>query len=213
MLGLLRSYLGVLSSFFLLSALSTASQLPNLLLRLRSETSSQHEALEQNNFNQALTAGTLTAPGTAYFLAKMYGFLVPYEAALQQHAADFSPAWEVPERMRAHLILTDLERLESAPDLPLCPAMPPLCTRPQLLGAMYVVEGSTLGGQVITRQLAQAGISLRAYFTGYGALTGPRWKAFCQLLMEAAPTGPDQDEIVASARLTFQRLDQWITQL
>lgn len=213
MLGLLRSYLRVLNSLFLLSALSTASQLPNLLLRLRSETSPQHEALEQNDFNQALTAGTLTAPGTAYFLAKMYGFLVPYEAALQQHAADFSPAWEVPERMRAHLILTDLERLESAPDLPLCPAMPPLRTRPQLLGAMYVVEGSTLGGQVITRQLAQAGISLRAYFTGYGALTGSRWKAFCQLLMEAAPTGPDQDEIVASARLTFQRLDQWITQL
>ena len=213
MLGLLRSYLRVLNSLFLLSALPTASQLPNLLLRLRSETSPQHEALEQNDFNQALTAGTLTAPGTAYFLAKMYGFLVPYEAALQQHAADFSPAWEVPERMRAHLILTDLERLESAPDLPLCPAMPPLRTRPQLLGAMYVVEGSTLGGQVITRQLAQAGISLRAYFTGYGALTGSRWKAFCQLLMEAAPTGPDQDEIVASARLTFQRLDQWITQL
>ena len=190
----------------------TVSQTPNLLLRLRSETRPQHEALEQNDFNQALTAGTLTALGTAHFLTKMYGFLRPYETALQEHATDFSAAWEVPERLRAHLILADLGRSEFTPDLPWCPAMPSLRTRPQLLGAMYVVEGSTLGGQVITRQLAQAGISLRAYFTGYGALTGPRWKAFCQLLTEAAPMGPDQDEIVASARLTFQRLDQWITQ-
>ena len=192
--------------------LSIAPQTPPLLLRLRSETRPQHEALEQNAFSHALTTGTLTAAGTAHFLAKMYGFLAPYETALQEHAAGFSPAWEVPERMRAHLILEDLAQAEGSPGLPLCPALPPLRTRPQLLGAMYVVEGSTLGGQVITRQLAQAGIPLRAYFTGYGAQTGPRWKVFCQLLTEAAPAGPDQDEIVASARLTFQRLDQWITQ-
>ena len=181
-------------------------------MRLRSETRPYHEALEQHDFNQALTAGTPTAAGTAHFLAKMYGFLVPYETALQQRAAAFSPAWEIADRLRAHLILEDFEQNGIAPGLPLCPAVPPLHTRQQLLGAMYVVEGSTLGGQVITRQLAQAGIPLRAYFTGYGARTGPRWKAFCQLLTEAAPTDQDQDEVVASAALTFQRLDQWISQ-
>ena len=183
-----------------------------MLLRLRSETRPHHEALEQHPFNQALTAGTLTAPTTAHFLAKMYGFLAPYETALQQHAAEFPPAWEVSERRRAHLILEDLERSEAAPGLPLCPNMPPLRTRAQLLGAMYVVEGSTLGGQVITRQLAQAGIPLRTYFTGSGVRTGPQWKAFCRLLTEAAPAASDQDEIVASACLTFKQLDRWITQ-
>ena len=192
--------------------MSTILQTPPLLLRLRSETRPQHEALEQNAFNQALATGTLTVAATTHFLAKMYGFLVPYETALHQHAAEFSPAWEITERLRSPLILEDLEQNGAISDLPLCPATPPLHTRPQLLGAMYVVEGSTLGGQVITRQLAQAGIPLRAYFTGYGTRTGPRWKAFCQLLTEAAPAGPDQDEIVASARLTFNRLDQWITQ-
>ena len=183
-----------------------------MLLRLRNETRPYHEGLEQQAFNRALNAGTPTAPGTAHFLAKMYGFLVPYETALQRHAAAFSPAWELPGRLRAQLILEDIGQNGRAPDLPLCPAMPPLRTRLQLLGAMYVVEGSTLGGQVITRQLAQAGIELRAYFTGYGALTGPRWKAFCHLLTEAAPAGPDQDDVVASACFTFQRLDQWISQ-
>ena len=187
---------------------------PIILTRLRAETRPYHDAVEQNPFNQALSAGAVTPEATAWFLGKLYGFVQPFEAALQRHAAGFGPAWALAQRYRAPLILEDLARLPGGMSIPpLCPAMPPLRTRPQLLGAMYVVEGSTLGGQVITRQLAQAGISLRAYFTGYGALTGSRWKAFCQLLMEAAPTGPDQDEIVASARLTFQRLDQWITQL
>jgi heme oxygenase len=190
--------------------MSTSLPPPTLLARLRSETRPYHEELEQHDFNKALTAGTLTAAGTAHFLAKMYGFLVPYEAALQQQAAAFSPAWELPERLRAHLIPQDLGLPEEAPALPLCDAMPPLHTRPQLLGAMYVMEGSTLGGQFITRQLAQAGIPLRTYFTGYGPRTGPRWKTFCQLLAEEAPA--DQDEIVASACLTFQRLDQWLAQ-
>lgn len=198
--------------FYLSVVLSIVPQTPTLLSRLRSDTRPQHEALEQNAFNQALTAGTLTAPTTAHFLAKMYGFLAPYEAALHQHAAAFLPAWELAARQRAHLILEDLELTAPAPGLPWCPHMPPLHTRAQLLGAMYVVEGSTLGGQVITRQLAQAGIPLRAYFSGYGALTGSRWKAFCHLLVEAAPAAADQDEIVASACLTFKRLDQWIIQ-
>ena len=76
---------------------------------------------------------------------------------------------------------------------------------------MYVMEGSTLGGQVITRQLAQAGIAGRSYFTGYAEQTGPMWKRFCQLLTEEA-TDTNQAEIVESASLTFQKLHAWINQ-
>jgi len=138
----------------------------------------------------------------------MYGFLAPYEAALRSHAAVLGPAWEIAERQRAHLILQDLH---AAPgQLPLCSALPPLATVPQLLGAMYVLEGSTLGGQVLARQLAKAGSQQVRYFTGYGALTGPRWKAFCQLLGEAAPDAATEDEIVQSAIQTFQHLATWL---
>lgn len=182
-----------------------------LLLRLRTETRPYHDSLEQNVFNQALTAGTLTAANTTHFLAKMYGFMRPYEAALQQHAATFAPAWTLTQRFRANLILRDLHRSAEAPGLPECPTMPPLHTTAQLLGAMYVMEGSTLGGQVIARQLAKADIPLRHYFSGYGERTGPMWKTFCQLLTEAATT-TNQDEIVASASLTFKQLDAWINQ-
>lgn len=182
---------------------------PNILARLRAETRPYHDALELNEFNQALAAGTPSEAATRRFLGKMYGFLVPYEAALRAHATALGPDWEVAERQRSPLILEDLR--VPASQLPPCPAMPPLATLPQLLGAMYVIEGSTLGGQVLARQLAKAGLDLGRYFTGYGTLTGPRWKAFCQLLGAAATPATEAD-IVESASLTFQHLTTWLNQ-
>lgn len=190
-----------------LSLLTTPPAIPPILARLRAETRPYHDAVEQNEFNQALAAGTPSAAATARFLAKMYGFLQPYEVQLRHRAEELGPAWEIPERQRAHLILADLG--VPADQLPLCPTMPPLATVPQLLGAMYVLEGSTLGGQVLARQLAKAAIDLRQYFTGYGERTGARWKAFCQLLAQAAT--PDQEDvIVQSAIHTFQHLAAWL---
>lgn len=193
-----------------ISATPTPPAAPTILARLRAETRPYHDALEGNEFNQALAAGTPSEAATRRFLGKMHGFLVPYEAALRAHAAALGPAWEVAERQRSPLILEDLR--VPASQLPPCPAMPPLASLPQLLGAMYVIEGSTLGGQVLARQLAKAGLDLGRYFTGYGALTGPRWKAFCQLLGAAATPATEAD-IVQSASLTFQHLTAWLTQL
>jgi heme oxygenase len=182
--------------------------LPSPILQaLRLETRPAHDALEQNAFSQHLTAGTITEAATAHFLAKMYGFLAPYEARLK--AQNLGPEWETATRQRAHLILQDLQQPAAA--LPICPDMPPLATWPQLLGTMYVVEGSTLGGQVISRQLAKANIPLRSYFSGYGERTGSLWKAFCQLLNQEA-TPENQAELVQSASLTFQKLDAWLNQ-
>jgi len=186
------------------------SERPALLQRLRDETRPAHDALEENDFNQQLLAGTVSAAATARFLTKLYGFLQPYETCLDHHT--FPAEWDIARRHRAHLILQDLTPPGGpVPALPLCPTMPPLETWPQLLGAMYVLEGSTLGGQVITRQLAKADIPLRTYFTGYSERTGPMWKQFCHLLMEAAEE-VDQEEIVQSARQTFQTLHAWINQ-
>ena len=189
----------------LVSCMTNPPATTGILHRLRTETRPYHDALEQNRFNRELTAGTLTPEATAHFLAKMYGFLKPYEDRLRQH--HFAPEWAIEQRYRAHLILQDLPAGSAA--LPLCPALPPLHTWPQLLGAMYVLEGSTLGGQVIARQLAKAAIPARVYFSGYAERTGPMWKSFC-LLLEQAVTPENEDEVVASAGRTFQCLDAWI---
>ncbi|MDJ0364067.1 biliverdin-producing heme oxygenase [Hymenobacter sp. H14-R3] len=188
--------------------MSIAPVSSGLLARLRAETRPYHDAVEQNEFNRALGAGTPGAAATTRFLADMYGFMRPYETQLLAHAPALGPAWEIPGRLRAHLILEDLR--VPAHQLPLCPALPPLATRPQLLGAMYVLEGSTLGGQVLARQLAKAGLDLGRFFTGAGPLTGPRWKSFCHLLAATATPGQEEAEVVQSAIVTFQTLAAWL---
>lgn len=188
-----------------------AAEHPAILSQLRTETRPYHDALEQNTFNQELTAGTISQAATVHFLRRLYGFLQPYETQLRAQAAAFGPEWQLDQRYRAHLILEDLARTED-PSVPaLCPALPPLHTRAQLLGAMYVLEGSTLGGQVIRRQLAKAGIPLQAYFSGHAEHTGAMWKSFCQLLTTAV-TAEEQPEVVQSAVRTFQHLHAWISQ-
>ena len=59
---------------------------PIILTRLRAETRPYHDAVEQNPFNQALSAGAATPETTTWFLGKLYGFVQPFEAALQRHA-------------------------------------------------------------------------------------------------------------------------------
>jgi heme oxygenase len=178
-----------------------------ILQQLRTETRAAHDALETQPFNQAIQAGTISTAATTHFLGRLYGFLLPYEAQLRQH--HFSPAWEIERRQRAYLIEQDLGA--AVADLPICGALPPLETEAQLLGALYVMEGSTLGGQVIARQLEKAGIPQQAYFRGNAEATGSLWKSFCQLLTDAA-TSDNAPEIVESARLTFQHLDAWLNQ-
>jgi heme oxygenase len=64
-------------------------------------------------------------------------------------------------------------------------ALPALPGEAAAWGSMYVLEGSALGGQVISRSLAQAGLHPHngtAYFHGWGDQTGARWREFRVLL-------------------------------
>lgn len=68
------------------------------------------------------------------------------------------------------------------------------------LGAMYVIEGSTLGGQYISKQV-EASLGLvpgegDAYFRGYRQNTGPMWK---QVQAELAALPDDLNETVVGA--------------
>ena len=73
------------------------------------------------------------------------------------------------------------------------------------LGAMYVMEGSTLGGQYIARRAEQTlGLepgSGNAYFRGYGDQTGAMWKSFKAVLAEVPDTQTEM--VVLSAKRMF----------
>lgn len=64
-------------------------------------------------------------------------------------------------------------------------------TDAELLGAMYVLEGATLGGSVIIKRLKTSpnfgGLNLN-YYQVYGAQLIPMWKKFCEVLNQQPET-------------------------
>jgi heme oxygenase len=75
------------------------------------------------------------------------------------------------------------------------------------VGCLYVLEGATLGGQLISRHLATLGIGPATgglFFNGYGAKTGEMWKSFQASATHYCVTDDQIDEAVTGAKSTFE---------
>jgi heme oxygenase len=130
------------------------------------------------------------------------------------------PGIDYKERRKAPQIARDLRaitphvRLE---ELPLCTGLPHLNTAEQALGCLYVLEGATLGGQIISRQLRESlGIAAEdgaAFYNGYGSDTGRQWKSFGAAATVFAATCPSYEPILTSACDTFECFEQWLLPL
>lgn len=142
-----------------------------------------------------------TLPGLAGFLLRQAAALVPLELALERSgAAERLADW--PARRRAAALAADLAGLGlEAPPLSDLPRLP---TEHHVLGALYVVEGSKLGGRVLHRR-AQASPDPRVRaangFLGHRDEGG--WAKFLAVL-NAAPSDPSsRADLVDGARIAF----------
>ncbi len=181
----------------------------NLLERLRAETRAQHEQME------ALFQLPSTRDDHRRWTALFLGFLEPLEHEIAGALGDPGHPL-VAGRAKAGWLVEDLSSLglgeSEIAALPRCADLPALDSAAQVLGALYVFEGATLGGQVISRHLESTlgltgGAGYR-YFLSYGPDVGRRWQEFRALLL--AHSGPGVDEaIIASANETFARLHAW----
>lgn len=106
-----------------------------------------------------------------------------FTAAWEEAVAAALPAhWHgwLAARSRRQFLQQDLRAL-ALPAASRAVPRPVLPDAPAAWGALYVMEGSALGGQVITRALARAGLdpaSGAAYFHGFGEATAGMWDDF-----------------------------------
>ena len=184
-----------------------------LLERLRIETRPAHDRIEA-----AVDFPRWASSPEAYrgLLCRFYGFHRVWEeeaAALAPESASFG------RRRKAHLLVGDLLALGMTPQeiihLPRCRPLMPLPAPAAVLGGMYVIEGSTLGGAVVARE-AERRLGLTAetgcaYFRSYGRDTARMWKSFGAALLAAS--SPDTDDlIVETARRTFDVMHDWLNE-
>lgn len=160
----------------------------------------------------------LTLPLYTRVVAAFYGFYAPLEPLCQEAAGRTRSALDLATRAKTPLLANDLARLgyttEAVLALPRCISLPPVASMSAALGVLYVMEGATLGGQIISRHLNDA-LSLQAhegvaFFTGYGDQTRDMWKRFA-VLMETAD-GLDIDASITAAVKTFDTLDAWFVE-
>lgn len=80
-----------------------------------------------------------------------------------------------------------------------------------VFGIMYVLEGSSLGSQLILRQLQKKSFfssEVCHFFSGYETQTGVMWRNFLSYLEAAFSSGAiKQRDTVAAARKTFEALN------
>jgi len=187
-----------------------------ILDALRAGTAPQHEHLEAM---LALDADSLSAVRYASVVRAFRALYAPLERALDLALGVDDPAgWRRPEfDLAARRKLPRLDRdlaalsLGTPPDAPAA-ALPALADVPTALGALYVVEGATLGGRVIARRLASLGISPAtggAFFDGYGAATGAMRNGYRAQVTDYVQRFGDADRVVAGAVATFDAFIRW----
>jgi heme oxygenase len=177
---------------------------------LRERTRPQHESTESL---MPITTPGLTRAEYAVYLRGLHAALAPWERFAAAHPPPHL-AQIVAERRRSALLEQDLRTLGA--EIPAVAPFP-LAAIPGLnapaaadstaafLGAMYVVEGSSLGGQYIARHLESTlGLDAThgvAYFRGYGERTGSLWTQFKAVL--AGLPEAQEDRVVAAAQAMF----------
>lgn len=185
----------------------TATASPGILARLKAETRAEHDAIERV---LDLTREGLTLAEYRAWLERMYGFYRPLEAELPG-----VPGLDLGARRKTPLLREDLAALgvEELARLPECAELPPLRTADERFGCVYVLEGATLGGQVVSRHLRRtlAVTPERGgrFFHGYGPQTGEMWQAFRTATAAFVRTTEAQDRTVAAALATFRALRRW----
>ena len=145
-----------------------------------------------------------------------YGFYAPLEPSIVRAAESDGAALALELRAKLPLLATDLRALGRTPAevlaLARCCSVPVVASSSQAIGILYVIEGATLGGQVIRKHLRDRleidAAGGAAFFTGYGAMTGAMWTRFVEHVNHSRTI--QTDVAVNAAVDTFQRLTQWL---
>jgi heme oxygenase len=196
-------------------SVATLAATPSAMQQLKDATATQHKELEAH-FDLA----QIGASQRAYqqLLRRYYGFYAPLERHLSalpwgEAGFDFTP------RVKCTLLTHDLQYLgdgaATIAALPQCAELPPLPSLAHGFGCLYVLEGATLGGQLILRALQQR-LPINAtagatFFASYGNARGSMWQRFGAAVNAYAVAQPTaMMAMIASARTTFAGFARWL---
>ncbi len=182
----------------------------NMFLKaLKHGTATAHQALEDLPLSLAVIHPSVTKQDYTNYLLHMLAIVAELEQQIFPLIAD--QIQDVDKRRKLSWIVADLELLESLPPINSKSRVFPEPAAVSVafgIGMMYVLEGSTLGGKFIGKNIRQAlgydASNGARYLAGYGADTGSMWKQFLADMVSFEQSGDDGNEIIEGANAAFQ---------
>lgn len=198
----------------------------DLLAQLRDHTRAPHHRLESRlNFLH----DSFTLDEYIHMLKRFYGFYCPLEENLSD-SGDLYHSWiNLKSRKKSPPLINDLKSFgftsQDIQKISLCShqELPNLSPHGATLGCLYVLEGSNLGAQILSRHFKkrfqltpESGLS---FLSGDGEGTALAWKHFTtalnvtfNLLTTQLHISENQlaQNACQGARETFEKLESWL---
>ena len=185
---------------------------------LRNSTHDHHSQLNHHPLLAGLTQSDYPLATYQKLLCAYFQIYQHLENTLHQFLLRQPCSFDYARRVKLPWLKDDLAffnptiTFENAPPVPI--VSPEIDNLGQLIGVLYAIEGSTLGGQLISRKLADHhGLTSKTgarFFNAYGEQTLPFWQEFNHF----AETIIDDDKLcraaVTSASQTFQFFNQML---
>lgn len=182
--------------------------------RLRDATAEAHR-----NVEAAMSLQQRCADRASYrtLLADMWGIYAPLEAALAVVPWD-ELGIDIERRAKTAWLRSDLLTLGFSNDdiagLPRATQIPSIHCPADGFGALYVLEGASLGGQLILREvkssLGLTEIAGARFFASYGAEVGEQWRSFTAALAAYGDSEIKVHLMERAALATFACFLDWI---
>ncbi|WP_454804142.1 biliverdin-producing heme oxygenase [Mucilaginibacter phyllosphaerae] len=177
--------------------------------KLKEETKTNHQILEKALVGQL--KAVRTTQEYANLLKLFYGYFGGLETRINE-VIDTNLLPDSTERRKTQAIADDIKALGGeAPDTATGDDLPTINIHLEALGALYVIEGSTLGGKIISKMMQQqlGLVTGFSFFAGYGEKTEQMWDVFKQALNRQAENPEQEAVVIAAANQTFLKFGEW----
>lgn len=180
---------------------------PELHRLLRDATHAQHVAINRHPLIEGLTRPGFPMENYLALLRSYAALYREIEPAIDRWLASEPAGFSYSPRRKLPWLLEDLAFFGLSPLASLQPSVPGIDSWGNLAGVLYAIEGSTLGGQVISRSLhSHLGVDKHSggrFFFGYGDQTRLMWDEFMAFAATAATDEKSWSQARAASQACF----------
>ena len=197
----------------------TSIQTDSILAQLKARTAHQHQQTEDG---VDLMRDDFSLEDYKNLLVRFFAFYKSYDEKLRDSLRENPIDFYEEKRFNTPRLVADLKSLgmsdKEISNIETFDDLPAMDSPEKTFGSLYVIEGSTLGGQVISRHLKEKfdfdESSGAAFFSGYGKDTGKMWNSFREAVTAFADgDGVNREEIIKAANETFEKIGNCLSRV